>query len=143
MCQVRRRSCVEMTRILKTPLEKVAINIDELCALLVEIGRVCPPNGDNPFVSKMLTGIEMALDITLQSPPLRQVWESWSVKLLVCFALLLELTGPVLTKLFGQVGRSDIRRLESLQEIWYTNRKSSDAHLNALNHIVNTFAVLV
>ena len=143
MCQVRRRSCIEMTNILKTSLDKAAMSIDELCTLLVEIGRVHPLLGDNPFVSEMLLGIEKALDITLQSETSRQVWGSWSVKLLVCFASLLELTGPVLTKLFGQVGRSDMRRLESLQEAWYSKRSCSDAHLSALNHIVNTFALLV
>ena len=141
MCQVGRRSCVEMTCALKTPLDEAAMSVDELCELLVQIGTdgLC----ENRYVDAMLSVIDDALVITMQSPPSRQVWESASVKLLVCFALLLELTGPVLTKLFGQVGRSDMRRLEALQDAWHSRRANSDAHLNALNHIVDTFAVAV
>ena len=136
----------EMCHTLKLPLRDMSMTLEEFSKL---VGRssiisnspaVRRVLSHNVFVQEVMNKIERALVVTMQSQTAKSIWSMDSVKALVVFSTLLDMNAVIIEKLFGEICRSDVRRLNEVNDDVQNNVSHSDDHLNALNALVGAFS---
>ena len=94
----------------------------------------------NTFVRFVIDEIESALCVTMQSDAVKSMWALDSVKAIVAFSTLLDMNTVIIEKLFGEISRSDARRLNDVNDDIQAKLAHSDEHLNALNALIRAFS---
>lgn len=144
--QLGSKTSKELCRTLKLPMKNLSMSLDELSRLIgrspqisnnVDVKHALVSNG---FVRFVISEIENALCVTLQSDAIKAMWALNSVKAIVVFSTLLDMNTVVLEKLFGEISRSDARRLNDVNDDIQAKLAHSDDHLNALNALIGAFS---
>ena len=136
----------ELCRTLKLPMKTLSMTLDELSRLLGRSQQISM-NSDvkhtlstNTFVRFVIDEIESALCVTMQSDAVKSMWALDSVKAIVAFSTLLDMNTVIIEKLFGEISRSDARRLNDVNDDIQAKLAHSDEHLNALNALIRAFS---
>ena len=136
----------ELCRTLNVPIKTLSMTLDELSRLLgrsqqistnAEVKRTL---SSNAFVRFVIDRVENALCVTLESDAVKSMWALDSVKAIVAFSTLLDMNTVIIEKLFGEISRSDARRLNDVNDDIQAKLAHSDDHLNALNALIGAFS---